>query len=219
MRTINQRLAGICAVVFAVLFFLGVTMPGLPDYKVTKKYPDPAAHLTSFYANHGNRTRLVVAAYLMAVAGLVFLVFLSYLRDRLRRAEGEAGASGGLVFAAGAVFVAMIYAGSAAWASIAGDLIFGNQRPPSPDVMGFIPQLGYPLVLIFGMFAAALAVAVTSMSALRTGVLPRWLAYLGFVAAVAMLFSVVFVPMVLFVIWMIAVGITLLRGGPVTVSP
>jgi hypothetical protein len=219
MRTINQRLAGICAIAFAVLFFVGVTLPGLPDYKATKKYPDPAAHLTSFYASHGNRTRLVVAAYVMALAGLVFLVFLSHLRDRLRRAEGEAGASGGLVFGAGAVFVAMSYAGSAAWASIAGDLIFGKQRQPSPDVAGFIPQLGYPLVLIFGMFAAALAVAVTSMSALRTGVFPRWLAYLGFVAAVAMLFSVVFIPMLLFVVWMIAVGITLLRGGPVTVSP
>jgi len=35
MRTINQRLAGIWAVVFAVLFFLGVTMPGLPDYKLS----------------------------------------------------------------------------------------------------------------------------------------------------------------------------------------
>ena len=219
MPTINRRLAGICAIVFSVLFFLGVTMPGLPDYKVTKKYPDPAAHLTSFYANHGNRTRLVVAAYLMAVAGLVFLVFLAHLRDRLRGAEGEAGGSAGLVFAAGAVFVAMIYAGSAAWASIAGDLIFGNQRPPSPDVMGFIPQLGYPLVLIFGMFAAAFAIAVTSRSALRTGVLPRWLSYLGFVAAVVMLFSVAFIPMLLFIVWMIAIGVVLIRGGPVPASP
>ncbi|HEX9548268.1 MAG TPA: hypothetical protein VF942_13090, partial [Acidimicrobiales bacterium] len=86
----RQRWGGILGIVSAVLFFFGVTLPNLPDWKVTSKHPDPARHVASFYNSSGNRVRLIIAAYLLALSGLAFLWFLSTVRARVRRAgEGS----------------------------------------------------------------------------------------------------------------------------------
>jgi hypothetical protein len=46
---------------------------------------------------------------------------------------------------------------------------------------------------------------------LQTRVLPRWLAWLGIVVAIALLFDVVYVNIVPLLIWVLAASIVLLR--------
>jgi hypothetical protein len=66
-------------------------------------------------------------------------------------------------------------------------------------------------LLLYGMFAAAVCIAATSGSALRTGTLPRWLVIAGFVvAALVGVLGVVFLPMILLVLWVLAVSIAML---------
>jgi len=211
----RQRWGGILGIVSAVLFFFGVTMPNLPDWKVTTKHPNPAQHVASFYNSSGNRARLVIAAYLLALSGLAFLWFLSTLRERVRRAGVGSGVLTDVATGAGLLFVAMMFAAGACWATIAGNIIFGNQLHPNPELAAFLPQLGYPLLLIFGMLSAAVMVALVSVQALQTGALPRWLAYAGFVVSVALLVAVFFIPMILFLLWILAVSIVVLRSGAV----
>jgi hypothetical protein len=43
----------------------------------------------------------------------------------------------------------------------------------------------------------------------RTKTLPAWLGYLGFLAALAMIGAVIFIPMVVFVLWMLVMGVVL----------
>jgi hypothetical protein len=45
----------------------------------------------------------------------------------------------------------------------------------------------------------------------QTGVLPRWLAWLGIVAAIALLFDVIYVNIVPLLIWVLVASIVLLR--------
>jgi hypothetical protein len=45
----------------------------------------------------------------------------------------------------------------------------------------------------------------------RTDVLPRWLAWLGFICGVVLLFGVIFLPMIALPIWLIATSIVLYR--------
>jgi hypothetical protein len=45
----------------------------------------------------------------------------------------------------------------------------------------------------------------------RTGVLPRWLAWLGFICGVVLLFGVIFLPMIALPVWLIAMSIVLYR--------
>ena len=42
-----------------------------------------------------------------------------------------------------------------------------------------------------------------------SGALPRWLAWSGFVVAAACLFGFTFVPLLVFAVWMLAVGAVL----------
>jgi hypothetical protein len=54
---------------------------------------------------------------------------------------------------------------------------------------------------------------------MRTGILPKWLAWLGFVAAIVLLFAVVFLPMVALPIWVLATSIVLFRLPSIEAEP
>jgi len=54
---------------------------------------------------------------------------------------------------------------------------------------------------------------------MRTGVLPRWLAWLGFVCGVVLLFGVVFLPVIALPIWLIAASIVLYRQPEAASQP
>ena len=57
--------------------------------------------------------------------------------------------------------------------------------------------------------------ATISIAALRSRVLPRWLCIAGEAAAVILLFSVLFLPMVVLPLWVVAASVVLLsRKGP-----
>jgi hypothetical protein len=165
----------------------------------------------AYFADSGNRTQNVITLYLLALAGIAFLWFLGQLRSVLRRSEGEPGTLSGIAFGSGVVFVAMLFASSAAFGAVAAAMEFGDIVQPGADISRLLPHLGYVFLLIFGMLAASSMMFATSLVAWRTGVLPRWLVWTGFGCAVILLFSVVFVPMIALPIWVVAVSVALLR--------
>jgi hypothetical protein len=83
---------------------------------------------------------------------------------------------------------------------------------------------GY-LLLVAGVMIAAIMVLSASTAALRTGVLPAWLGWVGLVVAVGMLFAVFFVPILVFVAWVLVVSLVMLvaawrvRGGTAPPPP
>ena len=106
----------------------------------------------------------------------------------------------------------LVWAGAFALAAVpAGQSIGGEPAVTNADVARFLPQLGFGAILIGGMFGAIALIDAASIVIYRTGVLPRWLAWLGFVCAVALLFGVVFLPMIALPIWLIGTGVVLLR--------
>ena len=79
--------------------------------------------------------------------------------------------------------------------------------------------MGYAMILLGGGFAAAVLVLATSIISLQTGVLPQWLAWGGILAAIVLLFSVFFLPMVALLIWVLAVsGVLLVREETTTAA-
>jgi prepilin signal peptidase PulO-like enzyme (type II secretory pathway) len=67
-----------------------------------------------------------------------------------------------------------------------------------------------PEKLLGGGFAALVLVLTASIISLQTGALPQWLAWLGIVAAVVLVFAVIFLPMIALLIWVLAVSIVML---------
>lgn len=203
----RQRWGGGLGVLSGVLFFVAVIMLfGLPSWKVSSDHPDPARHVTDFYNSSGHRGAIVFGAYLLVLSGLAFMGFLMHLRRHLREAGGDSVVIDVLT-GAGLVYVALSSAGALTMATIAADIGFGQQMHPSPELAALLPQLGYPLLLIGGMFSGALVVAMASMTVVRSGGLPRWLGYAGFVVALGLLFAAIFLPMILWVLWLIIAGI------------
>jgi len=200
-----ERWAPAAGIAFVVLVIVGISLDNTPDSKSS------AAKFVSFYAKSSNRTQLIIEAYLLAVAALGFLVFVVALYNRLRSLAGEEDRFlATVILASGVLFTAMLFAFGAASAAVAGAVTFGSQPVPPGDLARFVPQIGDALFLLYGMFSAAALVACTSIASLRVGLLPRWLAWAGFVVAVAALFGVAFLPALLLLLWVLVVSILLM---------
>jgi hypothetical protein len=121
------------------------------------------------------------------------------------------------------VFTALYVAGVslfAAPASLAGDSDFTLD----PNVAELVSNAGY-LLLVGGVMVASVMVLSASTAALRTGVLPAWLGWVGLVVAVVMIFAVIFIPILVFVGWVLVVSLVMLvaawrvRGGTAPPPP
>jgi hypothetical protein len=207
--------AGILA---ALTFVVGLAMAAnSPDND------DPDAKIISWYADHGHRVGVVVGVFVLAFCGLFLLWFAAGLRQRLRLAEGPEGRLANVALGGGVLMVAMLWVGAAAFAAIpAGVSLGGSTQLTDADLGRFLPSIGFGSILIFAMFGAIALIDATSVVIFRTGVLPRWLGWLGFVCGVALLFGAVFLPVIALPIWLIAASIVLYRqpeGSPQAAGP
>ena len=209
MDTRWGRPGAIAAIVFAVLFTLGVMMPALPGAGESE------ARVLEFYEDSGNRLTVIIASYLIGLAGLAFLVFLASLYRGLRAAEGDGGNLAHVALAGGGVFVAMMFNGASAWSNVPGGIEFGNEAVPGYEIPIWFTQLGYGHLLLYGMLSAIAVVVSTSLIAMRTSVLPRWHAITGFVCAFILLFGVMFLPTLALPVWAIATGVAMLKAPAV----
>jgi len=205
-------LAGVLA---AATFVAGVILSS-----ASPSESDSDAKVIAWYTHHGHRLANLTGAYLLAACGLFLLWFVSGLRQHLRAAEGPGGRMANVALGGGIVCVAMLWAGAAALASISGAESFGGAPPiRNADLARFLPQVGFAAILLFAMFGAIALLDATSIVILRTGILPRWFAWLGFVCAVVLLFGVVFIPMIAFPIWLVAGSVILFRLPSIEAEP
>jgi hypothetical protein len=203
-----ERWGPIAGIVFVVLLFVGVNLSvaDLPSAD------DSLTKISNFYNDGGKRAQVIIGAYLLWLAGVFFIWFLASVRTRLLAVEGAPGRLTSIAFGGGLVFVAMLMVAAACFASVAGDITFGGEKFVSPDAARFIPEIGYPIFLIGGMFAAIAMIDAVSILILRTGMLPKWIGWFGFFAAVVLLGAVFFIPIVAFLLWVLFISVAMLRS-------
>jgi hypothetical protein len=197
---LKQRWAALSGIVFVILMLVGASF--VLD---VPKGDASANEIAGYLTDSGNHTRNIVGAYMWVVGGLAFLVFAAGLRSVLRRAEGESGTLSNLVFGAGVLFTAVWSVSAAAIASVAYAVEFSNVHVSNSDLATVLPSLGGLLLLLGGGFAGILLLTATSILILRTGALPRWLAWFGLVVAASLVVDVTYVNIIPFVAW---VGVT-----------
>jgi hypothetical protein len=201
-----DRWGPIGGIVFVVLFVVGLGMNNIPAAD------DSAAKIANFYNDSGDRAQVIISSYVLWLAGLFFLWFVASLRARLLAVEGAPGRLTSIVFGGGILFVAMLMVAAACFASIAGDITFGDENFVGLDGARFIPELGYPILFVAGMFAAIAMIDAVSVLIIRTGVFPRWIGWFGFFAAIALLFAGFFLPMIFLLLWVLFVSVAMLRA-------
>lgn len=211
-RVRGGRAGAIAGLAFSLLFLLGTAMLNIPLGASDEK-------LVAFWSDSGNQVTSIISMYSFVLAGLCFLVFLVQLRSRLLAAEGGDGRLSALVVASGGVFVAMLIVAAASRGMIGFALKAPGSKEslPGADTLRYIPQIGYAALGAGGMLAAAVAMATTSWLIVRTGAFPRWLAWVGGVAAIliiaanAALAGMLAIPVLL--VWALSTSVAMWRGA------
>jgi hypothetical protein len=202
------RAAGVAGLLFAALFITSLLMlRGQPDAGST------AGEIERWYLGHDANRIGVIGLYLVPFAGIAFLWFIAVIRSHVGDREDQFFAT--VFLGSGLLFVAMLFAAAATASAPLASVKFQHAPLPGPEEIGFARALAYTLLYVYAVRVAAVFVIAVSTIGLRTGSVPRWLAIVGYVIAVAMLLSVSFYKFVvlLFPLWVAAISITILLSS------
>jgi hypothetical protein len=190
-------------IAFPVLFLASVLVSNAPADDASNR------RWIAAYGGHSEQARHLATGVLLVLAGLCLAAFLTNLWRRVHMIQPAASP---LPVVAAAVSAACIAAGGVVMAYVSGGELIGTYPLPSADVLRLSNDLGFALVAVGGMLAAALAVVVLSRQARAAEVFGRKTYVLGIVAAVALLGALAFVPVVLLGVWTIVVAVQWLRA-------
>jgi hypothetical protein len=196
-------------VLWAVAFAFGSRSPD------TSSTSD--AKITSWFASSSHQNEQMIAFFLFLAGALCFVGFLAALRERLADAEGprpricQLAFGSGLVSASLWILSVVLLTGPAFTASD------GSAADVTADTYRVLGTMGF-VSWVAATAVGAVTVWATSAIALRTGVLPRWLAWVGIVFGVVQLAAVLFFPIFIFWLWILVVSLVLTwRRHPVTI--
>jgi hypothetical protein len=204
----------VTAIIFAVLFVLAlIFVHSSPNLSASDE------DFTAFYA--GKSTVLVtVGLYLVPFAGIAFLWHMNTTR-LLNRSLTPAPSAipDGLQLLTGILFVALLFAGTAAAGSVALIKDLTDAPLPSVDVTRGLLAVGYGMVFVYAVRCAG-TYALTTTTLLRSAkILPTWLAVVGYLLAAFLLLTTTTNPVVMLLLpaWAVLVGlVVLIRAGRLT---
>jgi hypothetical protein len=175
------------------------------------------SEILAYYAKDSNRTKHAVAFFLILAAGLFFIWFLSKLRERLARVEGGTQTQTALAYGAGTVAATLWFVGSAFFTA-ASFALDEDEFTLDPNTYRILDNIGYT-AWFSGTTVAAITVTVTAVLALRTGLLPKWIAWLSFPVALTMLVAFFFIPFLIMLGWILVVSATFMMQKEAAPTP
>jgi hypothetical protein len=201
------RLGGIGGVLFVVLFVPSFLSP--PDSPIATSGPQD---VIAYFTDRQDGI-LIINGLLLVFGAFFFLWFLGVLHGVLRDAEGEGYGFSSVSLAGGLLFIALVLAGAAVEIVYPATLArFENFQQDAQ--LGFLSLALSGWMYRFAFVGMSALIAATSVIALRTSVLPRWLAWVGFVAALVVLLRFLGpLGAWLGLLWVIAVSVLMLTGG------
>jgi len=202
-----RRVAPYSGIAFVVFFLAGVAVSSVPSNTASDK-----AWLAA-YATHAKQAGHLATGVLLVIAALSLMSFLTDLWTRVVDARDPQAVSPLPVVAAG-VSAACIAAGGILMAATSGSALLYSQPIPGADILRLGNDVGFAMVGVAGMLAAALSIACLSVQARAAGIFGTRLTRFSLAVAVVLLASVAFVPIVALPIWLVAVTVTLNRTAP-----
>ncbi len=197
----TPRAAAIAGIVFSVLFIAAFSMLRI---SVPSDPGEPGEWLKT-------STRLVnFALNLFPLAGIAFLWFVGALRDRLGELEDRFFAT--VFLGSSLLFLALLFILAALIGAVILTFATDSQVLTSAPTFKLARTLTYNLVNIYLIKMAAVFMFSTSTVITYTGIAPRWVAYLGFVLALLLLFGSSYLSWVFvaFPFWVFLISICLL---------
>jgi hypothetical protein len=197
-------IGGILFVVLAIPSFLSA-----PDTPVATSGPQDVID----YFNGRQDGILTNNGLLLIFAAFFFLWFLGVIYGVLRGAEGEGYGFSPVALAGGVLFIALILAGAAV------EIVYPATLARFEDFqqdaqLGFLSLALSGWMYRFAFVGMSALIAATSVTALRTGVLPVWVGWAGFLFAIVALLRILGpLGAWLSLLWIVAVSLLMVAGG------
>lgn len=203
--TVNiNRFGALSGALFCVLAVVGSLSSGSSE-----KFPTGLSSKTTSITITSDSGAHVIGAFLVLLSVFFLFIFLSYFYSELKRAEGEGGWLSTVSFAGGLVVASMLlfYTGFSVAENVMPTL-FGATR-----VTETLLELKWGPIFMLAPPLAAL-IGGGSMVALRSNLMPGWLAVPGILLTALLLVPYAWYPAFLaFFPWLFAVSIALFKSS------
>ncbi len=214
VRSAGARVSRFTGIAFAVAF-VAASVPLVTGPSVYE-----GGSLADYGAAHADDARMVpvaVSAFILTpVAAALLLWVVTFISGRLT--GGDAAPGPGRVARLGAVAMAALLTAGAAAASAAQHLASGTGEGfPADPASGYAADLIGSQVQAIASWGGTVVLVGLGVAARRTGGLPGWLIWTGFVVAPLLVVSWVFfsLPTILFLVWLSVAGLVARPPSPV----
>ena len=203
-RLTTPRAAAIAGILFSVLLLASLVL-------VRVSVPADPQEAGAWLSDSWKTVNL--ALNLVPFAGIAFLWFIGVVRDRIGEHEDRLFAT--VFLGSGLLFLAMLFTSAA----VAGGIISMYGTTPAmlieSGMYAFGRTLTYELMTVYTMKMAGVFMITTCTLSLRTGIFPRWMAFLGVVLALFLLLSIGFFDWapVVFPLWILLISVYILLAN------
>jgi hypothetical protein len=206
----NVRASGICGVLFAITFTVGVILLG----DLLGSFADSDETFAEYYASSANRTGSALGGLLLLISGIAFLPFVGGLvrlidPNHTSWTTVQLGVPLSYV-AAGLIIAAAAALSTVGFAGVFADIIDGSLEAFQGSSVAVLPQLGYVLIVLAAWVLAVVLAIVASVS-MRARSMPRALAWLTMVCATLLLLAPSVAALLAIPIWALATSVVMLR--------
>ncbi len=199
-----NRAAPLSGLAFIVLFAASVMISNVPS--------DTASNSAwvAAYASRGDQAGHLATGICLVLAALSLATFLTHLWTRVVAARRPDVVNPLPVVAAG-ISASCIAAGGVMMAVASGSALLFSGPIPDAAILRLANSLGFGMVSVAGMPAAALSIACLSVQARAAGVMTTRMMRFSLIVSVMLLASLAFIPILGLIIWLLVVAIPLIR--------
>lgn len=198
----TPRAAAVAGILFSLLLITSLVL-------IRISVPDNPTQIGTL--SRDSWKSITLALNLVPFSGIAFLWFIGVVRDRLGEFEDRLFAT--VFLGSGLLFLAMLFSSAA----VAGGTISTFGAFPLSELIqsGIYPfgrAVTYEIMNVYAIKMAGLFMISTCTLALRTGILPRWMSFLGYALAVILLLSIGLIPWIslVFPLWVLLISLHIL---------
>jgi hypothetical protein len=169
----TRRAAAIAGIAFGILLLAAMAMARLALSD---------SGYESLQADGDRRAMIRLSLQLVPFAGIAFLWFIGVIREQLGPVEDRLFST--VFMGSGLLFLALLFTGAATSASLVEMLSRSNA---DADVWAYGRDTSVGLISVYAMRMAAVFTLSVSTAGLRAAALPRWVSYVGYLVALALL--------------------------------
>jgi hypothetical protein len=207
VRFMTPRAAALAGIIFSILFIVSIVLIRLSV---------PADPYEAGTWLPGSWKTVGFALNLLPFAGIAFLWFIGVLRHRIGAHEDRLFAT--VFLGSGILFLSTMFL----CAAIAGGLVMIYGAAPDKfmelNIYRFGRTITNQIMQVYAMRMAGVFMMLTSTLSLRTGILPRWMAFLGYGLALLLLMGLGYFSWIslIFPLWVFVISIYILVKGEKT---